>query len=51
MCGPMCHLSTHVYDKLAMSLDPTKDYTATIKTAKGRHRDPPGREELAADRQ
>jgi cyclophilin family peptidyl-prolyl cis-trans isomerase len=30
-----CNLSTHMCDKPTMTLDPTKDYTATIKTAKG----------------
>jgi cyclophilin family peptidyl-prolyl cis-trans isomerase len=30
-----CDLSKHTCDKPAMTLDPTKDYTATIKTAKG----------------
>jgi cyclophilin family peptidyl-prolyl cis-trans isomerase len=33
--GPRCNLSTHLCDKPAMTLDPTKDYTATIETAKG----------------
>ncbi|HEY7020648.1 MAG TPA: peptidylprolyl isomerase [Ktedonobacterales bacterium] len=30
-----CNLSTHMCDKPTVTLDPTKDYTATIKTAKG----------------
>lgn len=30
-----CNLSTHICDKPPTTLDPTKDYTATIKTAKG----------------
>jgi cyclophilin family peptidyl-prolyl cis-trans isomerase len=30
-----CNLSTHTCDKPPMTLDLTKDYTATIKTAKG----------------
>jgi len=30
-----CNLSTHMCDKPALTLDQTKDYTATIKTAKG----------------
>jgi len=30
-----CNLSTHICDKPTMTLDSTKDYTATIKTAKG----------------
>jgi cyclophilin family peptidyl-prolyl cis-trans isomerase len=30
-----CNLSTHICDKPTMTLDPTKDYTATIKTARG----------------
>jgi cyclophilin family peptidyl-prolyl cis-trans isomerase len=33
--GPQCDLSTHICGKPAMTLDPTKDYSATIKTAKG----------------
>ena len=33
--GPQCDLSTHICDKPALTLDPTQDYTATIKTAKG----------------
>jgi cyclophilin family peptidyl-prolyl cis-trans isomerase len=33
--GPQCDLSTHICDKPAMTLDPTQDYSATIKTAKG----------------
>ena len=30
-----CNLATHLCDKPTMTLDATKDYTATIKTAKG----------------
>jgi cyclophilin family peptidyl-prolyl cis-trans isomerase len=30
-----CNLATHICDKPKMTLDPTKDYVATIKTAKG----------------
>jgi hypothetical protein len=33
--GPQCDLSTHICDKPPMTLDPSKDYSATIKTAKG----------------
>jgi cyclophilin family peptidyl-prolyl cis-trans isomerase len=33
--GPKCNLATHMCDKPSMTLDLTKDYTATIKTAKG----------------
>ena len=33
--GPQCDLSTHICDKPVMTLDPTQDYSATIKTAKG----------------
>ena len=33
--GPRCDLSTHICGKPTMMLDLTKNYTATIKTAKG----------------
>jgi cyclophilin family peptidyl-prolyl cis-trans isomerase len=33
--GPQCDHSTHICDKPATPLDPAKDYSATVKTAKG----------------